>query len=368
MGRADRPTLADVAEAAGVSVSTASLAFSGAGPVASATRERVLASAAELGYAGPDPTARSLRRGRCGVIAVIVGDRLRRSFSDPVSTQMLDGVAQELGERGLGLLLVPSEGFQDVPALVQHGAMDAAIIGGLSAPRDPALLALQARSVPYVRIDASPKDGTGVGLEDRAGTVDLVRHLRALGHSRIGLVTLPLGPGRHAGRLDPTARYRIPYTATRNRWAGVRDAGLEPVAVLEAGNTSVDDGRPHPQAGTSLVEEGMAAGHLLLAGPDRPTAIIAFTDLLAAGVVLAARELGLAVPGDVSVAGFDGLWLPWLAPDQLTSVAQPLIEKGRLTARAAAALADGETLPFRTLPVELRVGTTTGPAPPLHGR
>lgn len=363
MTRPERPTLADVAAAAGVSVSTASLAFSGAGPVAPATRERVLAAAADLGYTGPNPMARSLRRGRCGVIAVIVGDRLRRSFSDPVSTQVLDGVAQELGERGLGLLLVPSAGFQDVPPLVQSGAMDAAVIGGLSTPGDPALVALDARSVPFVRIDAGPDDGTGVGLEDRAGTVDLVRHLRSLGHTRIALVTLPFGPGRRPGPIDPTGRYRIAYTPTRNRWAGVRDAGLEPVAAVETGASLVTPTAPQEQAGTSLVEEGMAAGRLLLSGPDRPTAVVAFTDLLAAGVVLAARELGLAVPGDVSVAGFDGLWLPWLGSDRLTSVTQPLTEKGRLTARAAAALADGDPLPFRTLPCTLRVGTTTGPPP-----
>lgn len=363
MTRPDRPTLADVAEAAGVSVSTASLAFSGAGPVATATRQRILACAAELGYLGPDPTARSLRRGRSGVIAVVVGDLLRRSFSDPVSTQVLDGVAQELGERGLGLLLVPSQGFQDVPALVRHGAMDAAIIGGLSTLRDPTLVALNERSVPFVRIDASPEDGTGVGLEDRAATADLVRHLQSLGHTRIGLVTLPLGPGRAPGPLRPGGRYRITYVPTRNRWAGVRDAGLEPVAVVEAGSALVEPDETRPPVGTSLVDVGLAAGRLLLARPDRPTAILAFTDLLAAGVVLAARELGLAVPGDVSVAGVDGLWLPWLAPDQLTSVAQPLTEKGRLTARAAAALADGSPLPFRALPLNLRLGTTTGPVP-----
>lgn len=363
MTRPERPTLADVAAAAGVSVSTASLAFSGAGPVAATTRERVLAAAADLGYVGPDPVARSLRRGRTGVIAVIVGDRLRRSFSDPVSTAVLDGVAQELGERALGLLLVPSERFRDIPPLVERGAMDAAIIGGLSTQDDAALVALRARHVPYVRIDASPQDGTGVGLEDRAGTVDLVRHLTDLGHRRIALVTLPLGPGRHAGRLDPAMPSEIAYVPTRNRWGGVSDAGIVPVAVVEAGPALVAAADPAAQAGRSLVEEGQAAGRLLLAGPERPTAVIAFTDLLAAGVVLAARELGLAVPGDVSIAGFDGLFLPWLGPDTLTSVTQPLTEKGRLSARAAAALADGAPLPWVSLPCALRVGTTTGPAP-----
>src|SRR5690606_15621767 len=80
-----RVTLAHVAARAGVSRSTASLAFSGAGPVAEATRQRVLAAAAALGYAGPDPLARSLRQGRSGVVGVAIGDRLLDAFRDPVA-------------------------------------------------------------------------------------------------------------------------------------------------------------------------------------------------------------------------------------------------------------------------------------------
>src|SRR5450756_59989 len=80
-----RPTLADVATAAGVSVSTASLAFSGAGPIAPETKARVHDAAAQLGYSGPNPLVRSLRSGRSGIVAVVIGDQLRRSFRDPVS-------------------------------------------------------------------------------------------------------------------------------------------------------------------------------------------------------------------------------------------------------------------------------------------
>lgn len=97
-----RPTLAAVAARAGVSVSTASLVFSGSGPVAATTRERVLAAAAELEYGGPDPTARSLRRGRSGVIAVVTEDRLTDAFRDPMNLAFLDGVAQAFGDERVG--------------------------------------------------------------------------------------------------------------------------------------------------------------------------------------------------------------------------------------------------------------------------
>jgi DNA-binding LacI/PurR family transcriptional regulator len=91
--------------------------------------------------------------------------------------------------------------------------------------------------------------------------------------------------------------------------------------------------------------------------------VVAQSDLLASGVVLGARELGLRVPEDVSVAGFDGLDLPWLAPDVLTTVAQPITEKGVVVGRAIEALLAGDTPADEVLPVELRLGTTTGPAP-----
>lgn len=349
MSRADRPTLADVAAAAHVSVSTASLAFSGAGPVSAATRDRVLAAAAELGYSGPNPMARSLRRGRSGVIAVVVGSELRRAFSDPVLTQTLDGVAQELGARGLGLLLIRTDQFVDVPTLVREGAMDAAIIAGLADWSDPVLVALSGRGVPLVRVDAGANDTAGVGIEDRKGMAEIAAHIKRLGHSRVGVITLPLGHGHRTRLVDPRNPGPIPFTAAANRWEGLRDAGVAPTSVAEA--TS------------SMVEEGMAAARLLLTAAKRPTAIIAFSDLLAAGAVIAARELGLRVPQDVSIAGFDGIDLPWLAPDQLTTAGQPLIEKGRRTARAAAALVEGEPTQREVLPVTLRIGTTTGPAP-----
>jgi DNA-binding LacI/PurR family transcriptional regulator len=113
----------------------------------------------------------------------------------------------------------------------------------------------------------------------------------------------------------------------------------------------------------SLVEHGRTAGVALLSGPERPTAIACQSDLLASGVVLAARELGLRVPEDVSVSGFDGLDLPWLAPDVLTTVVQPLAEKGAAVGQAVADFLSGAGPSVRELPVTLRIGTTTGPAP-----
>jgi DNA-binding LacI/PurR family transcriptional regulator len=347
-----RPTLADVAAAAGVSVSTASLAFSGAGPIASATRERVLGCAQALGYAGPNPLGRQLRRGRSGIVGVVVGDALKRSFRDPVSVQVLDGITSELGPLGLGVLLIPGEHDASEPLddpLLESAAMDVAIMlwGGSIDERVPEVLAR--RGIPVVLVEGRREPGRSVvGIEDRQGLAEVTRMLLGLGHTKIATVTLPFAGDGVTGLVDEARMGALRWDLTRRRLAGLRDV-VEPVAIYEAA--------------ASLVEHGTEAGRALLSLPDRPTAIVCQSDLLGGGVVLAARELGLRVPQDVSVAGFDGLDLPWLLPDVLTSVRQPLAEKGRAAGREAVRLLGGEEPAQLELPVELVVGTTTGPPP-----
>jgi DNA-binding LacI/PurR family transcriptional regulator len=350
-----RPTLADVASAAGVSVSTASLAFSGAGPIADSTRRRVLDAAVGLGYSGPNPLGRQLRSGRSGIVGVVVGDALRRSFRDPVSIQMLDGLVDTLGPLGIGVLLIPGPTGPDAPAvdpLVESAAMDVAVMLWGATLDDPTLQALGRRGIPAVVVEGQDLPGVvTIGIADREGVADATRHLVGLDHSRIATVTLPFGPERRSGLADETRLGELTWTIARRRLDGLRDAGVTPTAVYETP--------------ASLVEHGTAAAHALLSGPagTRPTAIVAQSDLLASGVVLGARELGLRVPEDVSVAGFDGLDLPWLAPDLLTTVTQPITEKGATVGRVIGALLAGETPEDDVLPVQLRVGTTTGPAP-----
>jgi len=106
MNVAPRYTLKDVADRAGVAISTASLVFSGKRHVAQATRERVLKAAADLDYGGPNPLASSLRQGRSGIVGVFAEGRLLNSFSDPFAVSVLDGLAQHLGQNSSGILLI----------------------------------------------------------------------------------------------------------------------------------------------------------------------------------------------------------------------------------------------------------------------
>ena len=260
-----RPTLADVASTAGVSVSTASLAFSGAGPIAQETKARVLDAAARLGYSGPNPLGRSLRSGRSGIVAVVIGDQLRRSFRDPVSIQVLDGLVSTLGTMGLGVLLIPASPAPDssvaLDPLLASAPMDVAVlIWGASG--DPVLTALQHRGVPVVVGEGNPSPGVPVvGIEDRRGTADLIRYLLGLGHTRFASVTLPFAHPRRARPRDRRAHGGPgldPHAAPRR---GISDAGVEPVAMWECA--------------ASLVEEGQAAGRALLDVDSPPTVVVA---------------------------------------------------------------------------------------------
>ncbi|PRY48730.1 LacI family transcriptional regulator [Geodermatophilus tzadiensis] len=349
----NRPTLATVAARAEVAPSTASLAFSGSSRVAPATRERVLAAAAELGYAGPDPVARSLRSRRSGVVGAMIGERLAYAFTDPVAVQLLDGVTEVLSPLGVGLLLLPGDADRQGPTVDQlaHVPLDAAVYATCGLEDDPALAHLQRRGVPVVAVDGPRLDDVVfIGIHDRRGTADLARHLAGLGHRRVAVVAMPLRLDGTRGPVTAARRARAHYRDVRERLLGVEEV-FGPVPAVEGASNSVGEGE---RAGRALLDVPAA---------DRPTAVVAQSDLMAAGVLRAAQELGLRVPEDVSVAGFDGVELPWLAPVRLTTVAQPTTEKGRVVGRAVAELVEGRRPEDVVLDVHVSVGTTTGPAP-----
>lgn len=343
---APRPTLAAVAAQAGVSVSTASLVFSGRGPVSDATRERVLAAAADLDYGGPDPTARSLRRGRTGVIGIVTEDSLADSFRDPMNLALLDGIGEGLGDERLGVLVIPQA--SDPAIDLAAAPVDAAILLGCSTDVEPSVAALRQRRIPVVAIEAVPMDDVvAIGLDNREASRRGAEHLRALGHSRVVVVTLPLDSARTRGRVTDARLASSAAHTTLERLAGVRAVFPDAPAYSATGST---------------VDEGARIARELLDTGDRPTAVVAQSDLLAVGVIRAAEQLGLDVPGDVSVLGFDGVRLEGALEQTLTTLVQPATEKGRAAAAAVLAELAGERGRDVMLHSELRIGTTTGPA------
>ncbi|CAN5115866.1 substrate-binding domain-containing protein [soil metagenome] len=341
-----RPNLAAVAALAGVSPSTASLAFSGAGPVSEATRAKVLAAAEQLNYGGPDPRAQSLRRGRSGIVGVVMEDRLREAFRDPMNIAMLDGLADELGTAGLGLLLLTEPGSGGPELSV--APMDAVVLVGCSTQLDRSVVALHQRGIPVVAIEAEHMaDVHSIDLDNRDATAHAARHLQQLGHSRVALVTLPLEPTHARGELTEERIAASTAFTSKERIRGARDVYPSLGGVVAAG---------------SSVEEGLLAGRALLAAAQRPTAVIAQSDLLALGVIRAAEEVGIRVPEELSVVGFDGVRIEGAAPYELTTLVQPAVEKGRAAGQAIVELLAGQTPAPRGFTSEFRVGNTTGPA------
>jgi DNA-binding LacI/PurR family transcriptional regulator len=341
-----RPTLAAVARLAGVSNSTASLAFSGTGPVSDATRDRVLAAAKELNYAGPDPRARSLRRGRSGIVGVVMEERVRDAFHDPIKIALLDGIAQEIGAIDAGLLILTDAG--DTAQRIDDAPMDAVVLIGCSPRLDESVAVLRQRGIPLVAIEGDPTDDVlTIGQDNREATRIAAQHLRDLGHERVAVVALSLDRDRTRGPITPERLARGTSNTTLARLAGAHDVFPDAPAYATRG---------------SFVEEGLRAGHALLDDPaGRPTAIIAQSDLLAAGVIRAAEELELAVPADLSVVGFDGVRVDGLWPYDLTTLVQPAVDKGRAAGVAIVDMLDGRVAHPATFTSVFHLGNTTAP-------
>lgn len=344
-----RPTLAAVAARAGVSSSTASLVFSGTGSVAEATRERVLAAASELSYAGPDPRARSLRRGRSGIVGIVMEDSMSDSLRDPMNLALLDGIAAGLDAQGSSLLLLAHAG--DDASAVATAPIDAAVLLGCSASVDVPVEILGRRGIPVVGVETADLEGVlVVDIENRAGARAAAQHLLELGHERVALVTMALDASRTRAPLTAEREAVGTGRTTLERIRGVR------TVFPDAGGLSTFG---------SGIDEGMRAARILLdvAPGERPTAILAQSDLLAVGVLRVAEELGLDVPRDLSVVGFDGIRLEGATQHALTTVVQDGVAKGAAVATALRAAFAGEPFAPVVLPCALRIGTTTGPVP-----
>ncbi|MDF2991329.1 MAG: transcriptional regulator [Microbacterium sp.] len=341
-----RATISDVAREAGVSASTASVVFSGKTPTSEATRARVIAAAERLGYTGPDPRAASLRRGRSGIVGVVFDQHLGTAFLDPVTTHMMDGLADGVSRLGAALLLLRDDGETVSEPSLHTAPIDAAVLIGCSPRMRESLEIVRARGIPVVVIEGDAGEGIPrVLLDNTEAQREAARHIADLGHRDVAIVTLPTDTARRRGWVTADAEVRVDVTA--DRLAGARQIFPDAPALAAA---------------TSSIDEGMIAGRTLFSDvARRPTAVIAQSDLLAAGIIRAAEEAGLRVPQDVSVTGFDGVVVDGLAPHVLTTLVQPATAKGRAAGEAVAAMMEDEVPSGLDLSCTFREGTTTAP-------
>ncbi|MER6774073.1 LacI family DNA-binding transcriptional regulator [Streptomyces bacillaris] len=332
-----RPTSRDVARAAGVSQATVSLVLGEKWPgrVSEATAQRVRESAAELGYR-PNLAARSLRLGRTRT-ALLVVPALTNEFFARVYT----GAAAVAAEHDFGVVLYPSPdgtGPARDPFASARASLDGVIASSMASD---ALSALHGADLPLVMLDSDPA-GTDaaahVNLDIAHGMRQVTDHLLGLGHRRFV----------HLASAVDTWTFAVRAQALHEAVDAVPDAEVRTVrAPLDV------------RAGREAAEQA-----LTVTG-ERPTAIVCDDDILAAGACKAARRLGLRVPDDLSVTGFDDLALATAVEPELTTVQLPAEQVGERGMAALLAVLEGRGTEADSLPVRLVVrGSTAPPAAP----
>lgn len=314
--------MADVASESGFSRMTVSYCYNQPDRVAPETLRHVMEVAADLGYRGPNPTARSLRWMRTNALGVVLGEHLTYAFEDPQARRFLAGVTAVCRERGVGLTLIPTTGTDEDVARVRAASVDGYIVWTTVAD-DPVLTVLSGLKRPVAVHGGPAAAGAAVvSIDNRASARELAA-LTFAGRTRPGVLSFRFdrdgGPRvEHGPSPDDVA-----FPVTRERLLGVydycRDAGVEverlPVAV------AARDDR----------DDAAAMADALL--DARPDAVVAMSDQLAFAVLDAARRRGLRVPEDLAVAGWDDG--PEAERENLTTITQSLFDQGRECALVA---------------------------------
>ncbi|KAK1179744.1 LacI family DNA-binding transcriptional regulator [Streptomyces sp. NBS 14/10] len=334
--------MADVARLAGVSPATASKVLNGRSDVAAGTRERVLRVVAEIGYT-LTTARRDLRRERT---LVTVLDIVESSYAATVLQGILVAATAAQGELLLRHAPVDWLGTSPAAARAWVAELQAFGVGGVIALAvalpDSVLVAAEDAELPVVAID--PIDTTdsrivSIGSTNWAGGRSATEHVIRLGHRRIAWIGGPLGSAPSAERFH-------------GYQAALHSAGITPDCALI-------------QHDAFSVEAGLWHGREVLTLDEPPTAIVAGNDEIAVGVLAAANELHISVPGDLSVTGFDDTpQAQWTTP-RLTSVGQPLVGMGRMAVETLLGMADGVQPASRHLQLAttLNARDSTGPAP-----
>lgn len=342
-------TMKDVAAAAGVSPSTVSNAYNKPEQLSAEVRQRILATARELGYPGPDAAARSLRSRRAGAIGVLLTEQLSYAFSDPFAVGLLAGLAEVAERTRTGLLLIPLPRYDtgtDTDVLREsvetvRGAVVDGIVAYCVDVGHPALDVIASRGLPFAHSD-DDVPGRRVVIDEVGAMRAVGEHLARLGHTNVAMV---LDAGRATETPGEITDESVLYTNARLRARGLREGlGTSARMTLVTG-------------GHNSVESGLTAAEFVLDRRDRPTAIAAGGDVLAFGVIQAMGRRGLSPGRDISVTGFDDI--PAAEAAGLTTVRQPIRDKGRMLARM---LLDPTFTDQRVvLPTELVIRSSTGP-------
>ena len=309
-------SIKDIARTAGVSHSTVSRALGDSSLVSAETKARIQRLAQDMGYS-PDAQAQSLVMGRTKTIGVVV-----TTIADPFIGEIVQAVESTARDHGYTVILVSSNAEHDreitAVEMLRSKRVDGVIV---TSSRVGALYHdyLERLGVPVVLINSHSRQGGlytfAVNVDNQHGGCLATNHLIQLGHCRIGYLT---GPADHSDDLDRLAGYR----------QALAQAGIpfDPALVAQ---------------GTGRADGGERALRVLLALQVPPTAVFCYNDVTAIGLMHAARQAGLSVPGDLAVVGFDDIPFASYIHPSLTTIAQPKLEMGKSAVAMMLALVSG---------------------------
>lgn len=341
---ARRPTIADVADAAGVSKTAVSFAFNKPDRLNSETVARIRTVADVVGYR-PNPVARMLTQRRTRTIGVLTPQALSTIFQNPFFGSFSAGVAAGAEASGYALHFIsPLHG--SLARAIGRATVDGVVVVGLSA-HHPEVEQIRRAGLPMVLVDSTAlPDQASIEVDDEGGARSAAQHLLSLGHRAV--VVLAIEPSEHA----PADEDGVPARRMRGYQAAFDAAGvvLPANAVLAAPTTTAGGAAAFARA----LDDGL-----------RPTAVLAMSDALAVGAMRAARDAGLAIPRDLSVVGFDDVDLARDADPALTTIHQPIARKGEQAVELLLAILEGKAIveQHEMLATRLVVRASTGPAP-----
>ncbi len=350
--RPRRPRIADVAREAGVSKTAVSFAFNSPGRLNPATAARIRDVADLLGYR-PNPVARMLAQRRTMAVGILTPQPLSVTFSNPFFGTFGEGAAEAAEGAGYGLFFVsPLQG--SLARAIGRATVDGFVAIGLTEDH-PEVEQIRRSGLPIVLVDAPafPEHGS-IEVDDEEGARGAAAHLLGLGHRELLVI----------GVEPPVGREARPYPARADgddvpgrRLRGYRSA-------LAARRVALGDERV--VVGPATFAGGAAAFNRAWEDGLRFSGVLAMSDAMAVGVLRAARDLGLAVPRDLSVVGFDDLEIARQTEPPLTTVHQPVRRKGAEAVRILLSLVDGrdgDRAEHLRLPTRLIVRGSSGPAP-----
>jgi len=307
-------TIKDIAEKAGVSPTAVSFAFNYPERLPEDTVERILFIAKEMRYI-PNPVARSMISGHVGTLGVILPMPLHEIMLSPFLSEFLLGVSEVCDAEGLAIMIIPPsrKNFQEA---INKAMVDGFISLGVDT-NSPEMEIIEQRGIPFLTVDSEPIEGyPAINVDDEGGAYTGAKYILECGHRNITIVSMesetPMQYWKYPGVLKSRINGYL-------RALGEFSLGIDGqfITLIESQNS---------------MEGGQKAFDRIWNSTNHPTAVITMSDLIAFGIISAAHKMNVMIPNELSILGFDDLQFSSMITPPLTTIHQPIYEKGKLAA------------------------------------